>query len=121
MGKNRNFKKDEFSEFIATIKEEQIAHWENVAEAIGVARSTIQRWRELPEAQDAITIGITRTLEQMENAGKKDWRMWAEKLKMLGVNPPQKIQAEVSDSRKIILDKYGLGEGYAGQAETTES
>lgn len=118
MSNKRVFKKDEFREFISTIKGEQIAHWENVAEAIGVARSTIQRWRELPEAQDAITLGIAHTLEEMERSGAKDWRMWEAKLKMLGVNPPQKIQAEVNDPRKPILDKYGLDN--AREAEETK-
>ncbi len=120
MSKKRVFKSDQFRDFLATIKQEQIAHWENVAEAIGVARSTIQRWRELPEAQDAITLGIAHTLESMETAGKKDWRMWEAKLKMLGVNPPQKINAVIDDPRKSILDKY-IGGDNAGQTEEAKS
>lgn len=104
-------KKTEFREFLKSIEEHQFAHWENIAQAIGVSRATIDRWRQLPEAKNAITMGIAKTLQQMENAGRKDWRMWEAKLKMLGVNPAQKHEIDTGDKINEILNKYGGGKG----------
>jgi alkylated DNA nucleotide flippase Atl1 len=102
--------KDKFREFVKTLKEGQVRHWVEVATAVGVSEATISQWKRLPEAQDVISIAVINTIENMETAGKKDWRMWEAKLKMLGVNPPQKVQATIDDPRKAILDKYLGGE-----------
>lgn len=109
--------RDKFREFVKTLKEEQVGHWVEIAKAVGTSEATISRWKNLPEAQEAIKIAIMNTVDNMENAGKKDWRMWETKLKMLGVNPAQKIQADVkvNDATKQILDKFGLGGDDAGQ------
>lgn len=115
------YKEVEFQEFIKAIKQGAISHWQEIAEALDVEPDTITRWKETPEAVEARRTGIAYALEQMEQAGKKDWRMWQEKLKMLGINPPQKVQAEMRDSRKEILGKYGLGEEGAGEATQAES
>lgn len=120
--KSRVFKKDEFREFIKTLKEGQIKHWKTVADSIGVDQDTITYWKSLPEAQDAMSIGIINALEQMEVSGKKDWRMWRETANILalGLNPEKKVAVEVNDPRKDILDKY-LGGNDAGQTEEAES
>lgn len=102
------YKQEEFKAFIKTIEEGEVAYWSQLAEALGVDNDTITAWKKLPEAQEAIKKGITHSLKQMEVVGKKDWRMHEAKLKMLGLNPVQKIKAEINDSRKEILDKYGL-------------
>lgn len=39
----------------------------------------------MPEAIQAKNEGIAKTMSAMETVGYKDWRMHAEKLKMLGV------------------------------------
>lgn len=86
------YKKNEFRAFIRSIKHGQIAHWQDIARAIGVDENTITVWKKLPEAQDAINEGIDYALEQMQTVGKRDWRMWETKLKMLGVNPASKVE-----------------------------
>jgi hypothetical protein len=117
------YKDLEFAEFIRTIESGAVAHWKEIAEALGVEEDTITRWKEMDEAVKARQKGIAHALEQMEYAGKKDWRMWEKKLAMLGVNPPQKIEGDLRiDDRKKILAKYGLGEGSsARQIEEAES
>ncbi len=115
--------KDKFRAFIKTLKEEQVRHWVEVATAVGVSEATISRWKRLPEAQHHIQLAVINTIENMESAGKKDWRMWEAKLKLLGVNPPQRIEGKVKieDPVRVVLDRFGLeGSKDAGQAEGTE-
>lgn len=113
------YKKDEFNAFIKTVKWGSTAHWMDIAKAIGVDDDTIRAWRQLPEAKAAIQEGIDNALASMKQAGAKDWRMWEAKLKMLGVNPPEKHEVLV-DPRDAILKKY-LGDGHAGEVEEAES
>lgn len=108
------YKKEEYKAFIKAISEGQVAHWVEIAKALNVDEDTITAWKKLPEAQKAIQDGIDNALKGMEQAGAKDWRMYEAKLKMLGLNPATRIEANVSDSRKKILDKY-LGEENAGE------
>lgn len=98
------YKKREFNAFIRTIKAGQIAHWKQMAEAVGVDRETIREWSELPEAQEAIKQGIDYALSQMEMAGRKDWRMWNEKVKLLvGISDQSPT---VINALQVILNKY---------------
>lgn len=100
------YKEVEFQEFIREIEEGSIAHWQEIAEALGVEEDTITRWKKTPEAVEARRKGIANALSGMQKAGLKDWRMWEAKLKMLGINPPQKLDASLRvDDRKKILDK----------------
>lgn len=113
------YKEKQFSKFLELIEEGEQSFWAEIARAIGVDQDTITKWKETPEAQKAIAQGIINTLRQMEMAGKKDWRMWETKLRMLGVNSSQKIEAKVefTDDRKDILEKYGLDVRKAEKAE----
>src|SRR3990167_7000058 len=76
---------ERFNKFVTLLSEERLPHWQNIGEALGVTGGTITQWKRHPKAQAAIIKGIEFALQQMETSGKKDWRMWAEKLKMLGV------------------------------------
>ncbi len=102
-------KKDEFRAFLQAIEFKQAAHWVDIARAIGVDNDTITKWKQLPEAQEAIQKGIRNALDGMESAGKRDWRMYESKLKMLGVNPAQKVEHSGQvNSVSIILKEMGL-------------
>lgn len=101
------YKENEFDKFLKELEEGSQPFWANIAEAIGVDQETIARWKELPEAQIAMKRGIQNTLREMEGAGRKDWRMWEQRLKMFGINPPQKVEGSLRvDDRKKILAKY---------------
>lgn len=110
------YKRKEYEAFIKAINESQVGHWVEIARALNVDDNTITAWKKLPEAQDAIQKGIDYALQCMQQAGGRDWKMWESKLKMLGVNPVQKIEATVDDSRKDILKKY-MGEADAGKTK----
>lgn len=101
------YKVEEFEAFIKAIKETQIAHWQDIARAIGVDNNTITAWRKLPEAQEAIREGLAKSLEGMGTAGRKDWRMYHEKYKML----TGKDEADSVNPILVILAKYGGGKG----------
>lgn len=120
--KTKVWKRDEFREFIKTLKEGQFKYWYVVAESVGVSPETIVYWKQLPEAQNAMAIGIVNALENMETAGKKDWRMWHETAKTLmnGLNPAQKHEVKLTDTRKAILARYGLGEQDVRQTQEIE-
>lgn len=112
------YKEVEYQEFIKEIEDGSKAHWQEIAEALDVEPDTITRWKKTPEAVEARRKGIAKALAGMEKAGIKDWRMWAEKLKMLGVSTTDKLEVKVTDVRKDVLLKYGLGEDdSAGQTK----
>lgn len=105
------YKKAEFEAFIKTIKQGQVAHWVEIASALGVDKDTILKWKKLPQAQAAITEGIEHAIAQMQTAGAKDWRMWEAKLKMLGINPATNVDLKSGgEPLKIALVRF-LGDG----------
>lgn len=111
----------EFDEFLKQIGNANIKNWSILAEAIGVSRSTVGRWKMHPLAQEAIKTAISESIAGMEKAGEHDWKMYREKAKMLGVKDRQTIEHEVDpESVSTILDKlesdYGSLGKQAGQA-----
>lgn len=94
-------KKDEFLAFLKYLEGGVSAHWVQVAQALNVDKDTISVWRKDPRAQEAIKKGINNALKQMETAGKKDWRMWESKLKMLGIAPIDKSDI-TSEGRHVV-------------------
>lgn len=77
-------KDPEYQVFIKLVGEGKIPeNWEDMADAIGVHRNTISRWKKMPEFQKALLAGIDESIKQMTHVGKKDWRMWRERYAML--------------------------------------
>lgn len=89
-------KQAEFEAFLEIIKKGKVENWSVIAEALGVREATISEWKKHPLAQQAIAEGIEHCLEEMERAGKDDWKMWLEKLKMLGVKDRQQPVASIN-------------------------
>jgi hypothetical protein len=117
------YKKEEFKAFLKLIREGQAYTWVAVAEALGVDQDTITAWKNTDEGRKAIADGIQNALKEMEDAGKKDWRMWESKLKMLGVNPSVKVDSKhsLADPVEAVLRKFGfLGEEDAGETKESE-
>ena len=97
---NRIYKEDEFEAFIDLIGESNIGNWSIMAQALKVDRNTVQKWREHPKAKAAIKQSLAKSIEGMETAGRKDWRMYREKAKMLGVEDSQNIDL-TSDGKPL--------------------
>lgn len=108
------YKQKEFALFIKTIRAGQVGHWVEIAKAIGVSQDTIMDWKKLPEAQEAIKQGIDHALSQMEVSGRKDWRMWNEKAKML---VGREEGGTVNNNLVLILNKYGGAKGGGVEVE----
>ena len=100
------YKKAEFEAFIQLTKGDTIAHWVQIAQALGIDPTTITDWKKHPLAKKAIRDGIERATEEMEKAGKDDWKMWESKLKMLGMSPVEKSDI-TSDGQPIPTPIYG--------------
>lgn len=83
----------EFEAFLKIIKRGRVENWSVIAEALGVREATISEWKQHPLAQKAITEGVERCIAEMERAGKDDWKMWRDKLKMLGVKDKEQQSA----------------------------
>ena len=96
------YKKEEFEKFIELIKGDAVGHWVQIARVLGIDNSTIHAWKKHPLAQKAIKDAIERVSEEMERAGKDDWRMWESKMKMLGVSPIEK-QDVTSDGKPVSM------------------
>lgn len=103
------YKEDKFQAFLKILSEGNFGHWYEIAQALGVDRDTITAWRRTEQGRAAIGKGIDYALTQMEKAGKKDWRMWHEKLKLLGLNAPQKLEHSAGDDPvATLLEKFGV-------------
>lgn len=94
----------EFEAFLKEIGNANLQNWTILAEALGVHRNTITRWKKHPLAKQAINQAIEENLREMTLAGKNDWRMHREKLKMLGVKDTMTLEHEAGESVKSILD-----------------
>lgn len=109
-----------FEEFLKAIGESNIENWSILAEALGVDRTTIIRWKKHPLARQAIKAGIAKAIEGMEKSGKDDWKMHREKAKMLGVKDRQTLEHEVGEGVTELLDSlqtdYGKFAENAGQS-----
>lgn len=113
------YKKSEFKAFLKIVEDRQVAHWVEIAEALGVSQETIVAWKKLPEAQEAIARGIQNALDGMETSGKRDWRMYFEKYKMLLGRSEVPVQINFAMQ---ILNKYQgtSGEGISDIPRFTE-
>ena len=75
------YKEEEFESFIQLIEEDKFDTWELVAETLGIHKNTIQNWKKHPRAREALSKGLQNAVRQMETVGKRDWRMWREKIR----------------------------------------
>lgn len=94
------YKEDEFEHFLELIGEPNIKSWFIMAKALKVNPDTITSWKNHPRAKKAILEAIQENIKGMTEAGRKDWKMYREKAKMLGVDDTQNIDL-TSKGKKI--------------------
>lgn len=90
---------EEFEEFLKAIGESNIENWSILAQALGVSRHTIMRWKRHPLARQAIKTALAKSIEGMEKSGHDDWRMHREKAKLLGVKDEQTVEHRIDDEQ----------------------
>jgi len=83
--------------------------WGVFAEMIGVDMDTLKSWRNTEPVKRALTLGITKAYKEMKKAGKKDWRMWREAMKLAGVEDVQQID-HTSQGEKLVQVQYVMPE-----------
>ena len=95
------YKEDEFEHFLQLIGEANIKNWSIMARALKVDNDTIAKWREHPRAKKAIFEAIQENIKGMTEAGRKDWKMYREKAKMLGVEDKENIELSGKDGKPL--------------------
>ena len=100
----------EFEEFLKEIGNVNIQNWTLFAEALGVSRRTVIRWKKHPLAQAAISNAVQESIKAMTEVGALDWKMHREKLKMLGIKEKQTLEHELGDDLTELLDNIDGGE-----------
>lgn len=111
-------KKEEFEAFLDALEESSIPHWSDIAEAVGVNKDTITEWKRHPRARMAHIKGIQYALNQMELAGKNDWRMWEVKLRMLGLRKDTDKEDFADTKLEPISITYVKPDGSPADPET---
>lgn len=91
----------EFEAFIKLIGDANIENWTIMADVLGVSRETVVAWKKHPRAKEAISNAINRNLEAMTQHGKRDWKMYREKLKMLGILDIQRNELTGKDGKDL--------------------
>lgn len=81
----------EYKNFLEYVKKHRIEHAIIYAKALKIDRRTLANWMNQPELREAMTNCLDELAEGMKKSGSKDWRMWREYLKLLGVDDEQKI------------------------------
>lgn len=116
------YKEAEFEQFLKLIGEGKIENWSMMAEVLDVNLDTITSWKQHPKAKQAIIAAIQKNLDGMERAGKRDWRMYREKLKMLGIIEKQAVDMTTKGDKVMVipselLDKYAISPNSKGSSE----
>lgn len=106
------YKHIEFDAFLEHIGSENIENWTILAKALKVGRATITRWKHHPKAKKAINDAINKSLQEMRRSGKEDWRMWRDKLKMLGVDDEQTVKHGVTEEAEETIKEMAKKTDY---------
>lgn len=96
------YKEESYTRFLELLSMDYLYNWKALADVLKVDPKTIYNWRKTPAAQKIINDEIARLMQEMERAGKDDWRMFRDKAKIMGVEDVNKV--EVVDT-KGVLDK----------------
>lgn len=94
------YKKWEFNNFLGFIKDRNIGRALVYAKQLGIDRRTLIKWMQRPELAKPLIEAIDHLLDEMQKAGKNDWRMYKELYQMLGLDDVKNIDV-TSDGEKI--------------------
>lgn len=126
---NVPYKEEEFEAFLKSITLSQQSYWYEIAQSLGIDRKTIYRWKQHPKAKELINKELEEALAKMKETGNKDWRMWRERTKILGL--PEKTELDITSLGEpitktdeqldaLIADKLKklIPQGETGTSET---
>lgn len=92
----------EYSKFLDYVKGHKVQRAMIYAKMLGIDRRTMANWCNQPELREALAEAIDELIEGMQRAGKDDWRMYREMLKMAGLDDGEKLDL-TSDGEKLNI------------------
>jgi hypothetical protein len=101
----------EYSGFLEYVKQGKVESAIIYAKALQIDRRTLVHWLNQPELREALLSSINTIVEGMKKAGKGDWRMYRELLKLLGVDSEQSIEIASSGEKITVI----VDSAYAGK------
>lgn len=81
----------EYTQFLEFVKQRRPERAMMYARMLGIDRRTLVKWMKQKELRDAMAAAVDEILEQMQKAGKDDWRMWARLLEISGITVPEEV------------------------------
>lgn len=90
----------EYGNFLDYVKKGKVDRAVIYAKALQIDRRTLVHWLSQPELREAMQHSIDSLIDGMQRAGKNDWRMYRELLKIMGIDDVQSIDIK-SDGEKI--------------------
>jgi hypothetical protein len=90
----------EYNQFLEFVKQRKPQRAMIYAKGLGIDRRTLNKWMEQPELRDAMAEAVDAILEEMQKAGKNDWRMWDKMLELSGITTVKELDV-TSDGEKL--------------------
>lgn len=101
------YKKWEYNNFLDYIKQRKISRAILYAKALGIDRRTLLKWVQQPELNKAITEALDEIVDNMQRAGKDDWRMYKELHAMLTLDDTRNIDVKTNgESINVALVEF---------------
>ena len=113
----------EYAKFLEFVKKGKVQRAIIYAKALQIDRKTFVHWLSQPELMNAMQESIDQLVDGMQRAGKDDWRMYREMLKLIGVDDESKIDI-TSDGEPInviIESSYGNKPNFRPDNSATET
>ncbi|MCX6731073.1 MAG: hypothetical protein NTZ55_04440 [Candidatus Roizmanbacteria bacterium] len=98
---------EKYGMVLRMIKEKKFTTIKTVSEILGIRYQTLQLWMKTKKVQKAIAEEVDVYLNNMKEAGKKDWKMWD---RMIQYTKGESREEEKSSvTIQILNDKSGVG------------
>jgi len=81
----------EYQQFLDFVKDRKPQRAMIYAKGLGIDRRTLNNWMNQPELRDAMAESVDAILEEMQRAGKNDWRMWDKMLELSGISTVKEL------------------------------
>jgi hypothetical protein len=100
----------EYSNFLEYVKKGKVDNAVLYAKSLGIDRRTLVHWLSQPELKEAMQKSIDDIVGNMKTSGAKDWRMWREYLKMLGIDDETKIDVTTGGDKINPISNLSIEE-----------
>lgn len=109
----------EYKQFLEFVKQRKPQRAMIYAKGLGIDRRTLNKWMEQQELRDAMAEAVDSILEEMQKAGKNDWRMWDKMLELSGITTTKDI--DITSGGETIKGATIEFTDHPTEAEDTDS